>query len=111
MPTRPSRSVSFLDYLTLLSGRHRGREILTLGLINGRIGRSSCVGKNLALDELRFVAALLVLGFEVRMAEKQESERVIADMVDQFTAVPGQIELRFLQRADRGSMRAKECER
>lgn len=75
-------------------------------------GRYACVGKNLALAELRFVTALLTRKYRVRFTpnagpgdemepsgkNRHEGEwwrRVETEMRDQFTAAPGQLELVF----------------
>lgn len=86
------------------------------------LGRYACVGKNLALAELRFVTALLARKYRVRFAPPPAGEggrekiehgrtgedegagggfwwrRVETEMRDQFTAAPGQLELVFEKR-------------
>ena len=59
------------------------------------IGRYACVGKNLALAELRFVTALLVSNYDINFAPGEDGTRVCEDMKDQFTAAPGKLELVF----------------
>ncbi|KAJ4294979.1 hypothetical protein N0V90_006987 [Kalmusia sp. IMI 367209] len=59
------------------------------------IGRYSCIGKNLALAEIRFVTALLLSKYHVSLAPGEDGTRVWKDMKDQFTAVPGKLELVF----------------
>jgi cytochrome P450 len=59
------------------------------------IGRYSCIGKNLALAEIRFVTALLISKYHVSLAPGEDGVRVWKDMKDQFTAVPGKLELVF----------------
>jgi len=59
------------------------------------IGRYSCVGKNLALSELRFVTALLVSKYDIAFAPGEAGIRVWKNMKDQFTAAPGKLELVF----------------
>ncbi|KAI9702665.1 MAG: hypothetical protein M1820_006049 [Bogoriella megaspora] len=59
------------------------------------LGRSNCVGKHLALDEMRYVIALLVLKYDIGFAPGEDGTRVIADMKDNFTAVPGKLDLVF----------------
>lgn len=61
-------------------------------------GRYSCVGKQLALAELRFVTALLVGKYYVRFAPGEDGGRVERDMKDQFTAAPGRLRLVFRAR-------------
>lgn len=51
------------------------------------------VGQNLALSELRFVIALLVQKFRVGFALGEEA--LFADLRDQFTAAPGNLQLQL----------------
>ena len=62
------------------------------------IGRFACVGKNLALAELRFVAALLVSKYDINFAPGEDGTRCWREMKDQFTAAPGKLELVFTRR-------------
>ena len=63
------------------------------------IGRYACVGKNLALAELRFVTALLVSKYDISFAPGEDGTSCWRDMRDQFTAAPGKLELVFTPRA------------
>ena len=63
------------------------------------IGRYACVGRNLALTEIRLVAALLVSKYDITFAPGEDGMRVWEDMKDQFTAVPGQLDLVFTPRS------------
>ncbi|KAF4629298.1 hypothetical protein G7Y89_g8848 [Cudoniella acicularis] len=58
-------------------------------------GRYSCVGKNLAMGELRLVTALLVKKYRIRLASGEDGKRVEEDLRDQFTAAPGELNLSF----------------
>ena len=58
-------------------------------------GRYSCVGKQLALTELRLVTATLVSKYSIRFAIKDGGASVMNDMRDYFTARPGQLDLIF----------------
>ena len=58
-------------------------------------GRYGCIGKNLALMELRYTIALLVSHFEVSFASDDDGCAVERDMKDQFAAVPGPCRLVF----------------
>lgn len=62
------------------------------------IGRFACVGKNLALAELRFVAALLLSKYDLAFAPGEDGSRCWRDMKDQFTAAPGKLVLVFKPR-------------
>ena len=59
------------------------------------IGRYGCVGKNLALSELRFVTALLIKKYVVSFAPSEDGNSVLNDLRDQFTAAPGALNLSF----------------
>ena len=61
-------------------------------------GRYSCVGKNLALAELRYVTALLVGKYIIEFAPREDGSRVEGNMKDQFTAAPGALNLIFKAR-------------
>ncbi|KAI0543533.1 cytochrome P450 [Xylaria curta] len=58
-------------------------------------GRYSCVGKTLAMIELRFVISKLVKRFRVDFSDVDRGNRLFAELRDQFTAAPGRLELRF----------------
>ena len=62
------------------------------------IGRYACVGKNLALAELRFVTALLLSKYDIAFAQGEDGSSCWRDMKDQFTAAPGKLELLFTSR-------------
>ena len=64
------------------------------------LGRYGCVGKNLALSELRFITALLVKKYVIGLAPGEDGKRMISDLRDQFTAAPGQLNLSFKLRKD-----------
>ncbi|KAK5991667.1 Cytochrome P450 monooxygenase notG [Cladobotryum mycophilum] len=61
-------------------------------------GRYTCVGKSLALSELRVVAALLVSRYHIHLPPGDNGTRVEKDMQDQFTAKPGKLDLVFIPR-------------
>jgi cytochrome P450 len=58
-------------------------------------GKFNCVGKGLAMSEMRFVIALLVKKFTVDLAEGEKGQKLFADLRDQFTASPGSLNLKF----------------
>lgn len=68
-------------------------------------GRFGCVGRNLALMEIRAVTAALLgrfdLGFAPGTGRGEEVER---DMGDQFTATPGRLELVFTERVRKSAV-------
>lgn len=62
-------------------------------------GRFGCVGKNLALMEVRAVTAALLDRYDLEFAPGMgRGEGVERDMGDQFTATPGKLELVFTER-------------
>ena len=61
-------------------------------------GRYSCVGKALALAELRMVTATLVKNYHVSFAPGEDGSIVEGNMRDQFTAAPGELRLVFRNR-------------
>ena len=63
-------------------------------------GRYSCVGKNLALREISYLIALIISKHQVAFAPGEDGERVWRDMKDEFTAVPGRLELVFRSLGD-----------
>lgn len=58
-------------------------------------GRYSCVGKNLALTELRYITALLVRKYHIEFASGTSRDEIETRMKDQFTAAPGNLSLIF----------------
>lgn len=62
-------------------------------------GRFSCVGKGLAMRQMRFVIALLISKFEVGFWGDEQGEELLNDMRDHFTAALGKLNLRFRKRA------------
>ncbi|MCJ1385516.1 hypothetical protein MMC17_008639 [Xylographa soralifera] len=59
------------------------------------LGRYSCAGKQLALSELRVVIALLASRYEVRLAPDDDGTKVLGEMTDRFTVLPGPLKLAF----------------
>ncbi|KAJ6008772.1 hypothetical protein N7522_003788 [Penicillium canescens] len=63
------------------------------------IGRTSCVGRHLALAQIRLLAAALVSRYRVQFAPGENwGEAVERDMKDQLTAQPGACRLVFERR-------------
>ncbi|PYI01926.1 benzoate 4-monooxygenase cytochrome P450 [Aspergillus sclerotiicarbonarius CBS 121057] len=58
-------------------------------------GHHSCLGRFLAMDEMRLVTARLVKKYHFRMPPGETGECVLRDMRDQFTATPGRLRVRF----------------
>ncbi|CAJ2512715.1 Uu.00g008340.m01.CDS01 [Anthostomella pinea] len=57
-------------------------------------GRYGCIGKTLAMIEMRFVIALLVRKFRISLSGVDKAETLFSDLRDQFTAASGRLELR-----------------
>ena len=62
------------------------------------LGPYSCVGKNLALLEVRIVTALLLMKYTIRFAPGEDCSAMFRDLKDVFTVSPGKCELIFEQR-------------
>lgn len=57
------------------------------------IGPMGCIGKNLALLELRMLTAQLVLRFDVEFAEGEDGKRLLEETRDHFTLGLGDLDL------------------
>ena len=57
------------------------------------IGPMGCIGKNLALMEVRLVTAQLVTLFDVSFAAGEEGERLLEKTTDHFTLGLGDLDL------------------
>ena len=58
-------------------------------------GPMGCIGKNLALSELRTTTAKLVLRFDCALAEGEDGARLMRETRDHFTVDPGACEVVF----------------
>ena len=63
-------------------------------------GPHSCVGKALAMNELRLAVGRIVYGFEVRKGEGWSEEKWRGGWKDYFTVKPGEARLRFIKRSE-----------
>lgn len=64
-------------------------------------GRTLCVGKSLALAQMRFVAAALLKRYNIRFAPGSENGKAVErDLRDQLTARPGELILTFERRRE-----------
>ena len=61
-------------------------------------GRTSCVGKDLALTEIRMVTACVLSTFRICFTPGDNGEAVERDMRDQLTGNPGDLYLIFASR-------------
>ena len=67
-------------------------------MLTGFTGRRICVGKNLALTQIRLVTETLLLKYRVRFAPGENGEAVERDMRDQLTAQAGKYRVVFEMR-------------
>lgn len=63
-----------------------------------KLGRYGCAGKNLALREISYVMALIVSKYDIVFAPGKDPDQVWKDMRDEFTIVPGRLDLVFKRR-------------
>ncbi|KAK2753551.1 hypothetical protein FQN54_007328 [Arachnomyces sp. PD_36] len=63
------------------------------------IGPYACIGKRLALMELRRVTAELLRSYDISLAPGQTQEAFLNDSVDTFTCTPATLMLNFTKRA------------
>jgi cytochrome P450 len=61
-------------------------------------GRYTCLGKGLALSELRIVTALLISKYRIGFVQGDDGAAVQEDLRDSFTACPGSLRLNFAPR-------------
>ncbi|KAH9898967.1 cytochrome P450 monooxygenase-like protein [Xylariomycetidae sp. FL2044] len=59
------------------------------------LGKFSCIGKNLALNEMRVVIAKLVLEFEIALAPGETGASILENSKDVFTTICGDLMLTF----------------
>lgn len=50
--------------------------------------------------EMQYVVSMLVSKYDVRLAPGEDGKRMVEDMVDQFTAAPGKLQLVFERRKE-----------
>ncbi|KAK5134636.1 hypothetical protein LTR08_006292 [Meristemomyces frigidus] len=62
-------------------------------------GPYGCIGKNLALIELRTLTARLILEFDVKLAPGEDGHRLLYETLDHFTVDLGGLDLVFTQAA------------
>lgn len=62
------------------------------------VGPYGCVGKQLALTELRYVISQIVNRYDVRFADGQTAKQFALDKKDNFTLACGKLELVFTER-------------
>lgn len=84
-------------YFFPLSPYSLHKRILTASLY---LGRYICVGKTLALQELRYVTALLASKYDVMFPPGEDGRSVEEDTLDQFISNPGELRVVFQARRE-----------
>lgn len=59
------------------------------------MGPFGCIGKNLAMMELRTVTARLISRFDLSLAPGEDGKRLIYDTTDHFTVDTGHLDIVF----------------
>lgn len=59
------------------------------------MGPFGCIGKNLAMMELRTVTARLITKFDVSLAPGEDGHRIMYETKDHFTVDPGSLDMVF----------------
>ena len=62
------------------------------------MGPFGCIGKNLAMMELRTVTARLVTRFDLSLAPGEDGHRIFHETKDHFTVDPGHLDITFKER-------------
>lgn len=70
-------------------------------LLTSSTGPYSCVGKQLALMELRTVISLLISRFDISLAPGEDGSALLNDTKDTFTVRLGGLQLVFVEREKR----------
>ena len=58
-------------------------------------GPFGCIGKSLAMTELRTTTAKIVMKYDFRLAEGEDGSRLMLDTRDHFTVDPGSLDIQF----------------
>lgn len=67
------------------------------------IGPFACIGKQLAYNEMRTVAAMLVLTFKMRLADGEDGRALLSDSLDVFTMSVAPLQVVFERRTGKDS--------
>ncbi|KAI1351961.1 cytochrome P450 [Xylaria sp. FL0043] len=62
------------------------------------LGRYGCIGKTLAMTEMRLVITILLKKFRIEFQESDSGETLFAELKDNFTFDPGSLHLKFIMR-------------
>ncbi|KAL8709875.1 MAG: hypothetical protein Q9220_005491 [cf. Caloplaca sp. 1 TL-2023] len=76
----------------------RRHPVPLVGKLTDIKGRYNCIGKPLALLQVRSIVALLVSEFDVSFAPGEDGVAVWRDLKDQFNSHPGKLQLVFSKR-------------
>ncbi|KAL5514428.1 hypothetical protein ACEPAG_2516 [Sanghuangporus baumii] len=104
-PDRWLQDESTISYTSNSTGGKEGKEerrekIITdiTAFVPFSAGNRNCVGKNLALAEMRAVIALLMQRFEMRFADGYDPSRFEEDVMDLFITKVGELPVRLTPR-------------
>ncbi|KAL8786743.1 MAG: hypothetical protein Q9195_008077 [Heterodermia aff. obscurata] len=64
------------------------------------VGKSNCIGKNLALMDIKLVIASILKKYHIHFDPREDGHRVFTELQDHFTATPGPLSLVFKDRDD-----------
>lgn len=70
-----------------------------ISLLTDELGRYLCLGRRIALAEIRMVVALLLTKYTVRPAPGEDGTQIYEQTRDQFAAHPGPFNILFEGRA------------
>lgn len=63
------------------------------------LGRTSCVGREFAMSEIRLLVAAVIRNFRFELPDEDAQVSVVRDMRDKILANPGPLRVRFTRRA------------
>lgn len=89
-----------------------GRSVTSLGHFpaDHRKGPFGCIGRNLALLEIRTVICNLVSRFDVRLAPGEDGTDLLENSMDLFTLMMGQLKVVFEERKPDTEKSSEEME-
>ena len=78
-----------------MEGTHGKMPTEPVNMLNDSIGQYSCIGRNLALAELRLVTANLILKYRIDGGDGTSASNFLDSIQDCFTARTGPFEVQF----------------
>lgn len=61
------------------------------------MGPFGCIGRNLAMMELRTVTARIISKFDLKLADGEDGHRLMYETKDHFTVDPGHLDIVFTE--------------